>query len=286
MCGVLGVSPGVYDGRRRRPPTLRRRRREAPVAAIKAVHTEAKARSGSPRIHAESVARGRPRGVDTVAAPMRRHGIAAETKRESRCATDSHYDRPVAEGLVARRFEPAAADRVWTAEIPSIATREGWPYLAAEEDRHSRRIVGGSMSERIDSRQVADAPGMALAQRLPREGPVAHPDRGSRHSSEHYRRLLASHGIPCSMSRRGDGWDDAPMESFFAGLKMELVDGADVATRAEAWAELFESIEVFCDRLRRHSAPGYRSPDDDERAARPLTPRSPFLGKSNPTWLR
>jgi transposase InsO family protein len=200
---------------------------------------------------------------------MRRHGIAAETKREPRCATDSDHDRPVAEGLAARRFEPAAADRVWTADIPSIATREGWPYLAAVEDRHSRRIVGGSMSERIDSRLVVDAPGMALAQRIPREGPVAHPDRGSRHASERYRRLLAPHGISRRMSRRGDGWAHAPMESFFAGLKREPVHGAGFATRAEARAELFESIEVFCDRLRRHSAPGYRSPDDDERAARP-----------------
>jgi transposase InsO family protein len=135
------------------------------------------------------------------------------------------------------------------------------------EDLRSRRIVGWSMSERIDSRLVADALEMAVARRLPGAGLVAHSDRGSQYASEHYQRLLAWHGITCSMSRRGDCWDNAPMESFFASLKKELVRGEEFATRDEARAELFEYIEVFYNRVRRHSALGYLSPEEYERAA-------------------
>src|SRR5262249_21159879 len=123
------------------------------------------------------------------------------------------------------------------------------------------------MSERIDSRLVVDALEMAVARRLPGAGLVAHSDRGSQYASEHYQRLLASHGITCSMSRRGDCWDNAPMESFFASLKKELVHGAEFATRAEARAALFEYIEVFYNRVRRHSALGDLSPEEYERAA-------------------
>jgi transposase InsO family protein len=267
MCEVLGVSPGGYYGRRRRPPSPRQQRSEALVAAIKAVHAEAKARYGSPRVHAELVARGRPCSVNTVARLMRRHGVAAETKREFRCTTDSNHGRPVAENLVGRQFEPAAANRTWTADITYIPTREGWLYLAAVEDLHSRRIVGWSMGARIDSRLVVDALEMAVARRRPGAGLVAHSDRGSQYASEHYQRVLASHGITCSMSRRGDCWDNAPMESFFASLKKELVHDADFTTREQARAELFEYIEVFYNRARRHSALGYLSPDEYERAA-------------------
>jgi len=264
---VLGVSPGGYYGWRRRPTSPRHRRRDALVVAIKAVHAEAKARYGSPRIHAELAARGETCCVNTVARLMRRHGVAARTGRKFRCTTDSNHHRPVAENVLDRRFEPAAANRVWAADITYVPTREGWLYLAAVEDLHSRRIVGWSMSERIDSRLVVDALQMALAQRLPGAGLVAHSDRGSQYASEHYQRLLAAHGITCSMSRRGDCWDNAPMESFVASLKKELVHGADFATREEARAEIFEYIEVFYNRTRRHSALGYRSPDEYERAA-------------------
>jgi putative transposase len=265
MCRVLRVTPGGYYGWRGRPVSPRARRREALVDTIKAIHGEVKARYGSPRIRAELVARGQPCCVNTVAGLMRRHGIAAKTRRKFRCTTDSNHDRPVAENLVDRQFEPEAANEVWAADITYIPTREGWLYLAAVEDLHSRRIVGWSMGERIDSRLVVDALEMAVARRLPGAGLVAHSDRGSQYASEHYQRHLASHGIACSMSRRGDCWDNAPMESFFASLKKELVHDADFATRAEARAELFEYIEVFYNRVRRHSSLGYRSPVVYER---------------------
>ncbi len=266
MCRVLRVSPGGYYDWRGRPRSSRAARHDALVVAIKAVHGEVKARYGSPRIHAELAARGTPCCVNTVARLMRQEGIAAKTKRKFRCTTDSNHDRPVAENVVDRQFEPEAANRVWTADITYIPTREGWLYLAAVEDLHSRRIVGWSMGERIDSRLVVDALEMAVSRRLPGAGLVAHSDRGSQYASEHYQRLLAGHGIMCSMSRRGNCWDNAPMESFFASLKKELVHDEDYATREEARASLFEYIEVFYNRVRRHSSLGYRSPGEYERA--------------------
>jgi putative transposase len=266
MCRVLLVSAGGYYDWRGRPKSSRGRRREALVVAIRAVHGEVKARYGSPRIHAELVARGTPCGVNTVARLMRKEGIAAKTKRRFRCTTDSNHGRPVAENVLDRRFEPAAVDQAWTADITYVATGEGWLYLAAVEDLHSRRIVGWSMSSRVDSRLVVDALEMAVALRRPGEGLVAHSDRGSQYASEHYQGLLAGHGITCSMSRRANCWDNAPMESFFASLKKELTRGEIFATREEARASIFEYVEIFYNRIRRHSSLGYRSPADYERA--------------------
>jgi putative transposase len=225
-----------------------------------------KSRYGSPRIHAELVARGMTCGVNTVAKLMRDEGIAAKTKRKFRCTTDSNHGRPVAGNVLDRRFEPAATNQAWTADITYVATGEGWLYLAAVEDLYSRRIVGWSMGSRIDSRLVVDALEMAVAWRLPGEGLVAHSDRGSQYASEHYLGLLSGHGIVCSMSRRANCWDNAPMESFFASLKKELTRGEIFGTRAEARASLFEYIEIFYNRVRRHSSLGYRSPHEYERA--------------------
>jgi len=266
MCRVLGVSTGGYYQWRRRPASARQGRGEALVAEIKVIHREGKARYGSPRIHAELVARGHSCCVNTVARLMSRAGVAAKTRRKFRCTTDSNHGHPVAENILDRQFEPEAADHAWTADITYIPTREGWLYLAAVEDLHSRRIVGWSMSERGDSRLVVEALEMAVSRRLPGAGLVAHSDRGSQYASEHYRRALADHGIACSMSRRANCWDNAPMESFFASLKKELVHDEDYTTRAEARASLFEYIEVFYNRVRRHSSLGYRSPVEYERA--------------------
>jgi transposase InsO family protein len=178
--------------------------------------------------------------VNTVAGLMRQQGIAAKTKRKFRVTTDSNHDRPVAENLLDRQFKPEAPNRAWTADITYVATDEGWLYLAAVEDLHSRRIVGWSMGSRIDSRLVVAAMEMALAGRRPGEGLVAHSDRGSQYASEHYQGLLARHGIVRSMSRRANCWDNAPMESFFASLKKELTHGETFETRERARASLFE----------------------------------------------
>src|SRR5262249_34410057 len=210
LCDVLQVSASGYYTWRQRAASARQRRRDALVVELKAIHQEVQGRYGSPRMHAELAARGRACCLNTVAKLMRAHGIAAKTRRKFRHTTDSNPDRPAAADVLDRQFEPAAANRAWVADITSIPTRDGWPYLAAVEDLYSRQIVGWSMGERITSRLVVDALAMAVARRRPGAGLVAHSDRGSQYASEHYQRRLAEHGIACSMSRRGDCWDNAP----------------------------------------------------------------------------
>ena len=267
LCETLEVSHAGYYAWRQCPRSPQEQRRDVLLVEIRAVHTQFKARYGSPRIHAELVARGHDCCVNTVAKLMRDNNIAAKTARKFRCTTtDSDHDLPVAENLLDRQFDPAAPNESWVADITYIPTREGWLYLAAVEDLYSRRVVGWAMAEHLESRLVVDALAMAVQRRLPDEGLLAHSDRGSQYASEHYQLLLAKHGILCSMSRRADCWDNAPMESFFASLKKELVHGADFATRAEARAAIFEYIEVFYNVQRRHSSLGYVSPAEYEQA--------------------
>ena len=267
LCEALEVSPAGYYAWRRCPRSARRRRRAALLVEIRAIHAQFKGRYGSPRIHAELAARGHDCCVNTVADIMREAGIAAKAARKFRCTTtDSNHDLPVAANLLDRRFNPAAPNESWVADITYIPTREGWLYLAAVEDLYSRRVVGWAMAEHVESRLVVDALAMAVQRRLPDEGLLAHSDRGSQYASEHYQRLLARHGITCSMSRRADCWDNAPMESFFASLKKELVHDTDFATRSEARAALFEYIEVFYNVQRRPSSLGYVAPTEYEQA--------------------
>jgi transposase InsO family protein len=171
---------------------------------------------------------------------MRQHGIAAKSKRKFCRTTDSNHDLPVADNILDRQFEPMTVNQVWVADITYIPTCEEWLYLAAVEDLYSRQIVGWSTGEWISSRLVVDALEMAVSRRLPGEGLVAHSDRGSQYASDHYQRLLEQHGITCSMSRRGDCWDSAPMESFVASLKKELVHHEGYRSRAEVRARVFE----------------------------------------------
>ena len=269
MCRVLQVSPGGYYGWRDRPASARQQRREALASEIQAIHREVKERYGSPRMHAELLARGQSCCVNTVAKLMHEQGIAAKTKRKFRCTTDSNHDLPVADNLLARQFAPAAVNQAWVADITYIPTREGRLYLAAVGDLDSRRVVGRALAEPMESRLAVDALGRAVRRRLPGAGLLAPSDRGSRYASEHDQLLRARHGITCGMSRRADCWDSAPMESFFASLKKELVHGADFATRAEARAAVVEYIEVFYTSKRRHSALGYVAPAEYEQPRRP-----------------
>ncbi len=252
------------------PAAIGSNSRDALLVEIRAIHAQFKARYGSSRIHAELAARGHDCCVNTVAKVMREAGIAAKTARKFRCTTtDSDHDLPVAENLLDRQFNPSAANEAWVADITYIPTREGWLYLAAVEDLYSRRVIGWAMADHLESRLVVDALALAVERRLPGEGLLAHSDRGSQYASDHYQRLLARHGITCSMSRRADCWDNAPMESFFASLKKELVHDADFATRAQARAAIVEYIEVFYNNQRRHSSLGYVSPAEYEQSRTP-----------------
>ena len=265
LCQTLEVSTAGYYAWQGRPASARAQRRDTLLGEIRAVHAAVKARYGSPRMHAALVARGHGCCVNTDAQLMRQAGIAAKTARKYRCTTDSNHDRPVADNLLGRQFDPAGPNEAWVADITYIPTGEGWLYLAVVEDLYARRVVGWSMAENLESRLVVDALALAVERRLPGEGLLAHSDRGSQYASEHYQRLLARHGITCSMSRRADCWDNAPMESFFASLKKELIHGSDFATRAAARAAVVEYIEVFYNNQRLHSSLGYVSPAEYER---------------------
>jgi putative transposase len=270
LCEALEASPAGYYAWRQCPRSDRQQQRDALLVEVRAIHAQFKGRYGSPRIHAELVARGHACCVNTVAQLMQEAGIAAKTARKfRRTTTDSNHDLPVAENLLGRQFNPSEANEAWVADITYIPTREGWLYLAAVEDLYSRRVVGWAMAEHMESRLVVGALAMAVHRRLPDEGLLAHSDRGSQYASEHYQRLLAKHGITCSMSRRADCWDNAPMESFFASLKKELVHDADFATRAQARAAIVEYIEVFYNNQRRHSSLGYVSPAEYEQSRTP-----------------
>jgi putative transposase len=269
MCRVLGVSRSGYYAWRSREPSAADARREELTAEVKQIHDEVKGRYGSPRIHAELVARGTNCCVNFVAKVMREAGIAAKTKRKFKQTTDSNHAMPVAENVLDRQFDPEEPNASWVADITYIPTREGWLYLAVVEDLFSRMVVGWSMAETMTSRLVVDALEMGLARRLTLRGSsalVAHSDRGSQYASEHYQRRLQEERIGCSMSRRGNCWDNAPMESFFASLKKELVHHEDYATRDHARASIFEYIETFYNRVRRHSALGHVAPAEYERA--------------------
>ena len=264
-CDALGVSSAGYYAWRDRPASAREQRQHALLVDIRAIHAEFHARYGSPRIHAELADRGHDCCLNTVAKLMRGHGIQAKSARKFRCTTDSNHDLPIADNLLDRQFDPTGPNEVWATDITYIPTREGWLYLAAVEDLYARRVVGWSMAQTLESRLVVDALALAVQRRLPGAGLLAHSDRGSQYASDHYQTLLGQHGITCSMSRRADCWDNAPMESFFASLKKELVHDAHFATRVQARAAIVEYIEVFYNTKRRHSSLGYVSPAEYER---------------------
>ena len=265
MCAVLEVSPTGYYDFLKRAPSATELRNQALSQEIRKIHTQTKQRYGSPRIHEELVDAGQACCVNTVAKLMREAGIRAYSSRRFRPrTTDSDHNKPVAENHLDRQFEVPGPNQVWLADITYLDCIEGWLYLAAVCDLYSRRIVGWSMDTKMESRLVVDALEMAISSRLPGEGFLAHSDRGSQYASAHYQRLLSKNGIQCSMSRRGNCWDNAPMESFFATLKKELVRGETYETIEQAKASLFEYIEVFYNRQRRHSSLGYRSPEQFE----------------------
>ena len=266
MCRVLEVSRSGFYAWRSRVPSATETRREGLTEQVTRIHAEVKARYGSPRMHAELVDRGHDCCVNTVARVMREAGIAAKTKRKFRRTTDSNHPHPVAENVLDRQFDPAVPNASWVADVTYIPTRDGWLYLAVVVDLFSRMVVGWSMAATMTSRLVVDALEMALGRRPGgSSGLVAHSDRGSQYASEHYRRRLEEERIVCSMSRRGNCWDNAPMESFFASLKKELVHDEDYTTRDEATASIFEYIETFYNRVRRHSSLGYVAPAEFER---------------------
>ncbi|OWK39191.1 Mobile element protein [Fimbriiglobus ruber] len=270
MCEALEVSASGYYAWVDRPDTPTDEWRQELVDAIEDVHAEFQGRYGSPRMTAELTAREYACSENTVVKLMREHGIRANIPRRFVRTTDSNHRLPVADNLLARNVDPSGPNTSWSADITDIPTREGWVYLAVVEDLFSRRIVGWSMDPTMESRLVVDALERAVARRRPGAGLLAHSDRGSQYASDHYQRVLAAAGITCSMSGVGQCWDNAPVESFFGSLKRELAPPGNLFhTHEQARAEIFEYIEAFYNRVRRHSALGYVSPKEFERMYNP-----------------
>jgi transposase InsO family protein len=265
LCEVLSVSPAGFYAWRRRPRSTRATSDAELVVEIRQVHEQSRHNYGSPRVHRELRERGRDVGRRRVARLMRDHGIVGKRRRRFRTTTDSNHAMPVAPNVLERRFEVDAPNKVWVTDITYVWTREGWLYLAAILDLYSRAVVGWAMSESLSRDIALRALDMALRSRQPLPGLVHHSDRGCQYASADYQHELATHGVVCSMSRKGDCWDNAVAESFFATLKTELVHDADFTTRAEARTAIFDFIEVFYNRRRRHSSLGYLCPVDFEK---------------------
>jgi putative transposase len=264
QCRVLEVSRSGYYAWCTRPESRAASRRAQLTERIRAIHQRPHhANYGAPRIHRELLAQGCHCNRKTVEKLMGYAGIRARTCRRFRVmTTDSRHCLPIAPNRLARRFQTTARHQAWTMDITYVPTDEGWLYLALVEDLYSRKIVGWAMSERIDSELVVAALNMAIQQERPDAGLLAHSDRGVQYASDRFQTLLAQHGIVCSMSRKANCWDNAPTESLVATIKKELVHHEHYATRDEARRSLFEYIEVFYNRQRRHSTLDYQTPDE------------------------
>lgn len=261
LCQALEVSVSGYSAWRTRAVSQRQQDDAALSVHIQRVFAASRRVYGSPRVHAALHAEGIVCGRKRVARLMRAQQLAAQGRRSRKPrTTDSDPTQPVAPNRLARDFSAAAANEKWVADITAIATRAGWLYLAAMLDVYSRRVIGWAMDAHRDERLVVTALRMALAHRRPQGSLLHHSDRGSQYTSAAYQAELARAGISVSMSRKGDCYDNALMESFFGTLKAECADRSDFQTHAEAQTHLFDYLEVFYNRQRLHSALGYRSP--------------------------
>jgi transposase InsO family protein len=267
MCRALSVSRSGFYAWLERPPSARAVRQTALVAQIDAVHRGSRQIYGSPRVHRELLEQGERVSENTVSRLMRLNRIRSKiARRFVPHTTDANHPYPVAENLLNRDFAAVAPNRKWVTDITYVETREGWLYVAAVLDLFSRKIVGWSMAEHMRTDLVADALKMALLRRKPHAGLLHHSDRGVQYASAGYQDLLAQNKCVCSMSRSGNCYDNAAMESFWGTLKTELVYRQVFASRAQAQTAIFEYIEVFYNRKRTHSSLNYKSPEAFEAA--------------------
>ena len=267
MCRALAVSAAGYYAWRTRPESPRSASARTVLSAIRVIHRESRETYGSPSIWDALIKQGHRIGEHRVARLMRQDGIRAKTVKKWRATTQSNHRLPVAENTLNRQFTVTQPNRVWAGDLTYVWTTEGWLYLAVVLDLYSRLVIGWAMGSRLAVELAEQALAMALANRNPRAGLLHHSDRGSQDAAHRYQRLLGEHGITPSMSRTGNCWDNACVESFFGTLKRELVYHRHYATRAEATQDIFEYIEVFYNRKRRHSTLGYDSPAKFEARA-------------------
>jgi len=265
MCRLLGVSASGYWAWQRRPPSPRRQRDDELVVRIRSAHADSRGIYGAPRIHAELRASGVRCGRKRVARLMRREGLVGVHRRRFVHASVHTGSAVPAPDLVERRFRRSGPDRLWVADITYLPTRAGFLYLAAILDAWSRLVVGWAMAGHMHATLVSAALAMAVARRHPGPGLVHHSDHGTQYASIAFGKRLADAGIAASMGSRGDAYDNAMAESFFASLETELIDRSDWHTRDEALRAVIDYIEAFYNPQRRHSALGYLSPKQFER---------------------
>jgi transposase InsO family protein len=264
QCDVFGVSRSGYYAWKGRPEAPRAREDAEVVIEIKAASEVGRGNYGSPRVHRELRAQGRRISRKRVARLMRQEGIVARKKRRFRKTTDSNHSHPIAPNVLARNFNVELPDTAWVTDVTYVWTHEGWLYLAAILDLFSRRVVGWAASANNDRALAISALDRATSARAPAAGLVHHSDRGSVYASGDYGDALTSIGAVKSMSRKGDCWDNAVAESFFATIKGEMIDHEDYHTRAAAIAAIGDYIDGFYNPCRRHSSIGYVSPIEFE----------------------
>ncbi|MFC2084418.1 IS3 family transposase [Bacteroidota bacterium] len=260
MCQTLEVTRSGYHNYVKRRITQRKVENAILLKMIKDIWENSYRLYGSPRIHAELRFQGIKYNRKRIERLMRKNGIAAKTKRKYKVTTDSYHKKVIAENLLGQKFSVAEPNRVWASDITYIGTKEGWLYLAVIMDLYSRMIVGWAMSERINKELVLRALNQAIIRRNPAEGLIFHSDRGSQYCSDEVVSTLSAKDIAQSMSGKDNCYDNAVVESFFHTLKTELVNFQCYKTRSEARFNIFEYIEVFYNKIRRHSSINYLSP--------------------------
>ncbi len=265
LCRVLGVSQSGYSAWKGRPACRRQREDMVLLAHVRSAFALSNGTYGSPRMARELRDSGLSVGRRRTARPMRENGLKARQERRFRRTTDSRHAGPVAPNLLDQDFTAAGPDEKWGADISCIWTREGWLYLAVVIDLFSRKVVGWAMAPSMPAKLVCDALHMAVQQRQPAAGLIVHSDRGSQYASAQYQAYLAGHGFSCSMSRKGNCWDNAVAERFFLNLKMERVWQRDYANHAEARIDIADYIVAFYNSERLHSVLGNLPPTVYER---------------------
>lgn len=261
MCRMVSVSRSGYYHWRQRPISAREQANQVLAKDIKRIFDDEKGRPGSPRITRRLQEEGQSAGRHRVARIMRDNGLRAKATKKYKATTNSNHSLPVAPNLLEQNFTADAPDQKWVSDITYIWTEEGWLYLAVVLELYSRRVLGWAIAERMTATLVCDALTMALWRRRMPKGVIVHSDRGSQYCSAAYQKLFNKHQLICSMSKKGDCYDNAAMESWNHSFKVEAVHGERFQTRSEAKYQVFEYIEVYYNRKRLHSKLGFVSPE-------------------------
>ncbi|ACL75837.1 Integrase catalytic region [Ruminiclostridium cellulolyticum H10] len=265
MCRLLNISRSGYYAWVKRPESLRKKRNTELLEKIRRIHKVSRETYGSPRVTNALKNEGIKCGKNRIAKLMKENNIAAKTRKKFKATTNSNHNYPVADNILNQDFTAYKPNQIWVADITYIPTDEGWLYLAAIIDLYNRKVVGWAMDSTMTKQLCIDALKQAIGRQRHPKGVIHHSDRGVQYASKEYQKVLNSNGFTASMSRKGNCYDNACMESFFGTLKTELIYLTRFKTRAEARLAIFEYIEVFYNRIRLHSKLGYKSPVEFEK---------------------